>query len=76
LFLLRQNKYQDELLSRKDTRMSCINEILNSIRIIKLFAWEDRFENQIKDMRKEELSSLKKYVYAGAYMNVSVNLFT
>lgn len=62
--------YQDELLARKDSRMSSVSEILLSIRIIKLFAWEERFEDQIKGLRSSELQSLRGYMFSRAGMGV------
>lgn len=66
----RMSRFQDELLERKDARMSSIGEILSSIRIIKLFAWEGRFEDQARGLRARELSSLRGYMFSRAGMSV------
>lgn len=66
----RMTYYQDQLLQRKDARMSAVSEVLNSVRIIKLFAWECRFEEQVKSLRANELLSLRCYMYSMAGMGV------
>ena len=38
---------QERLLKQKDSRMEVINEVLNSIKVIKLFAWENKFVNKV-----------------------------
>lgn len=53
--------YQKQLLKEKDTRIGIINEVLNSMRIIKFFAWEDKFTDKIMNARQTELKSLRKY---------------
>jgi ABC-type multidrug transport system fused ATPase/permease subunit len=48
------------MLGVTDRRIQKLNETFQSIRIIKFFAWEQRFRDQILKIRKEELSFLKK----------------
>lgn len=60
------NKYQDSLLTDKDKRMSIVNELLNGIRIIKLFAWEDNFFAKLSGSRRKEVQSLKYWAYTNA----------
>lgn len=36
-----------------------MNEILNGIRVIKYFAWEQSFTNKVNDIRNNELKVLK-----------------
>ncbi|KAK9459530.1 P-loop containing nucleoside triphosphate hydrolase protein [Lipomyces oligophaga] len=52
-------KIQKELLAITDRRIQKTNEILQSIKIIKFFAWEDRFRDQLQDVRNEELAKLR-----------------
>jgi hypothetical protein len=37
-----------------------INEILNGIKVLKLYAWEPSFENLIGETREREISTLRK----------------
>jgi ATP-binding cassette subfamily C (CFTR/MRP) protein 1 len=46
-----------------DTRIKLTNEILNGIRIIKFYAWERPFSQQIIDLREQELGLLGKMNY-------------
>jgi len=57
---------QEGMLRHKDSRMSTINEILNGIRIIKLFSWEDSVLDKISRSRTAELQSLYTYKIMGA----------
>jgi ABC-type multidrug transport system fused ATPase/permease subunit len=66
----KQKSFQTVMLQEKDERMAAINEILNSIRIIKLFAWEDRFKEQVEKLRSAELNSLWGYTYSGVVMYI------
>lgn len=50
---------QKKALAVTDRRIQKLNETLQSIRIIKFFAWEKKFEEQILKIRDEELEMLK-----------------
>uniref|UniRef100_A0A8C4EQY9 ABC-type glutathione-S-conjugate transporter n=1 Tax=Dicentrarchus labrax TaxID=13489 RepID=A0A8C4EQY9_DICLA len=39
----------------KDKRLKIMNEILNGIKILKLYAWEPSFQTQVEDIRGQEL---------------------
>ncbi|RHY79259.1 hypothetical protein DYB30_004041, partial [Aphanomyces astaci] len=47
-----------ELMTRKDARMKSINEVFGAMQIIKLNAWEEKFQDKIKTERDSELQSL------------------
>ncbi|KAI9594973.1 P-loop containing nucleoside triphosphate hydrolase protein [Syncephalis fuscata] len=49
------NKY----LHSSDVRLGIVNEMLQSIRMIKLFAWEPQFQQRIKKARDSELDLLR-----------------
>ncbi|CAI7790919.1 unnamed protein product, partial [Closterium sp. NIES-54] len=42
------------ILKAKDRRMKATSEALSSMRVIKLYAWQPFFENQIKSLRATE----------------------
>ncbi|XP_054464309.1 ATP-binding cassette sub-family C member 12 isoform X2 [Anoplopoma fimbria] len=46
-----------------DSRVRTMNEILNSIKLIKMYAWEDSFEKKIAVFRKNEKKELLKVSY-------------
>ncbi len=57
------NTAQKRIMAATDKRIHATNEVLQNIRIIKYFAWEQRFQATVNEKRKVELSALwKKYV--------------
>lgn len=61
LFIARQfNKVQNAILKGTDARIHTTNEVLQNIRIIKYFAWEQRFQDIVNEKRKAELKSLRR----------------
>ena len=50
-------------MAQKDRRVHVMNEVLNGIKVIKLYAWEDHFQKDVGNIRKKELSILKKTAY-------------
>ncbi|ESO91182.1 hypothetical protein LOTGIDRAFT_153611 [Lottia gigantea] len=56
----KQFKYQKENLQYKDKRIKLTSEVLEGIKVLKLYAWECVFKQKILEMRKQELSILKK----------------
>lgn len=61
--------FQTKQMKAKDHRVKLINEILNGIKLLKLYAWEPCFEDQVIEVRKKEISVLKK----SAYLNASTS---
>ncbi|XP_017924703.1 canalicular multispecific organic anion transporter 1 [Manacus vitellinus] len=60
-------------MKNKDERMKIMTEILNGIKILKLFAWEPSFEKRVNDIRAHELKDLLKFSYL---QSISVFVFT
>ncbi|SCV73559.1 BQ2448_7485 [Microbotryum intermedium] len=59
-----QTKLQRQQMKNKDKRTSIMSEILNNIRSIKLYAWEDSFAAKLFDVRNNrELVQLRKMGY-------------
>lgn len=56
---------QVEQMKIKDERVKSMNEILNGMKVLKLYAWEPSFENLIKEIRERELVVMRK----GAILN-------
>lgn len=56
-------------MSSKDERVKLMNEVLNGIKVLKLYAWESSFEQQILKIRTKELQVLKE----AAYLNASTS---
>lgn len=53
-------------MKSKDSRIKLMNEILNGIKVLKLYAWELAFKDQVLAIRQEELKVLKKSAYLAA----------
>uniref|UniRef100_A0A8C8M626 Uncharacterized protein n=1 Tax=Oncorhynchus tshawytscha TaxID=74940 RepID=A0A8C8M626_ONCTS len=54
---------QIENMRYKDKRMKIVNEMLNGIKILKLYAWEPSFQNQVMGIREQELVVMRKFAY-------------
>ncbi|XP_041803743.1 canalicular multispecific organic anion transporter 1 isoform X2 [Chelmon rostratus] len=63
LLATKARKFQIENMKFKDKRLKIMNEILNGIKILKLYAWEPSFQTQVDDIRNEELKVMKKFAY-------------
>ena len=50
---------QKQIMSATDNRIQSTNEVLQNIRIIKYFAWEQRFSNDVNEKRRTELKALR-----------------
>ncbi|KAL4753658.1 hypothetical protein BDW72DRAFT_21058 [Aspergillus terricola var. indicus] len=55
----RFSKLQNQILKGTDARIHSTNEILQNIRIIKYFAWEERFQDIVNEKRRAELRALR-----------------
>lgn len=53
------NTTSKNILAATDKRINITNEVLQNIRIIKYFAWEDRFGMMINEKRRSELKALR-----------------
>ncbi|KAK3818901.1 MAG: multi drug resistance-associated protein MRP [Benniella sp.] len=66
------NILQQKQLENKDVRIRLLNELLNGIRIIKLYAWENAFMQRILTIRNDdELTTLKKLGYLSAVESIT-----
>ncbi|XP_074036470.1 multidrug resistance-associated protein 1-like [Leptinotarsa decemlineata] len=50
-------------MKNKDQRVKLMNEILNGIKVLKLYAWEPSFEKQVLKIRDREVKVLKETAY-------------
>ncbi|KAG5181922.1 P-loop containing nucleoside triphosphate hydrolase protein [Tribonema minus] len=65
----RLKRYQQTLMKRRDKRMGVVNEAMQGIRIIKLFAWEDNFLKRVFAARGHEIALLRAYMFTlGCFM--------
>ncbi|XP_057633187.1 ATP-binding cassette sub-family C member 2 [Chionomys nivalis] len=57
----KNRKIQVKNMKYKDKRLKIMNEILSGIKILKYFAWEPSFRDQVLSLRKKELKNLVLY---------------
>ncbi|KAM6306423.1 ATP-binding cassette sub-family C member 2 [Aegotheles albertisi] len=69
----RAKNIQIRNMKNKDERMKIMSEILNGIKILKLFAWEPSFEKRINEIRGRELKDLVNFSYL---QSISIFVFT
>ncbi|KAI0819312.1 multidrug resistance-associated ABC transporter [Trametes gibbosa] len=63
--------FQKKMMDKTDARVQLINEVLNVVRMIKLFGWEQRVAAQIEERRQAELVLLSK----SRWLEILNNLF-
>lgn len=61
-------------MKEKDSRAKLMNEILNGIKILKLYAWEPAFFDRVSGLRNIELSVLTREAYLLAVMVLSFTI--
>lgn len=66
-FIVRRTKrLQIKQMKDKDERLKVMNEILNGIKVLKLYAWEESFEKIVEKVRSKEIGTLLKAAYLNA----------
>ena len=53
-------------MQHKDARIKLMSEILNGIKVLKLYAWESSFQEKVLAIREKELDVLRRTAYLGA----------
>lgn len=61
--------FRQKAAARTDVRVKLMNEILQGIQVIKMYAWEKPFATVIAKVRKCELSAIRGGVYVQAALN-------
>ncbi|KAJ2961221.1 hypothetical protein NQZ79_g3555 [Umbelopsis isabellina] len=60
---------QRKLMKIRDKRVALTNEIMQSIRQVKLFAWEEQWESRILAIRNDELKQIKNIALYQLYFD-------
>ena len=68
VFTSKFEQKQKNVMKEKDKRIKLFNEILNGIKVLKLYAWETSFVKKIAGFRGKEVKSLKSQAYHQAFM--------
>ena len=58
---------QVKQMQYKDARIKLMSEILSGIKVLKLYAWEESFQEKILVIRNKELRVLKLAAYLNAF---------
>jgi ATP-binding cassette subfamily C (CFTR/MRP) protein 1 len=56
-------RYQTEMMKCNASRLKLMNQLLNGIKVLKLYAWERSFNDRIAAVREQEVHYLKKTGY-------------
>ena len=67
-------KLETKQLAAKDARLKLMSEILNGIKVLKLYAWELPFMKKIKEIRKKEIKLLKANAWVYGFVNFSFTM--
>ncbi|XP_055837482.1 multidrug resistance-associated protein 1-like [Episyrphus balteatus] len=57
---------QVKQMQYKDDRVKLMNEVLSGMKVLKLYAWEPSFEDQVGDLRNKEIATLRSSAYLNA----------
>lgn len=64
---------QAVLMKEKDKRTKLMNEVLNGIKVLKLYAWEESYNAQIKAVRDREMVQLTVQSYYASAVTFSLS---
>jgi len=68
--------YMAQFMISQDERLRSTSEILNSMKIIKLQSWEDKFKNLVENLRAKEFIWLSKTQIIKAYGTICIYIRT
>ncbi|EKX42001.1 hypothetical protein GUITHDRAFT_88223 [Guillardia theta CCMP2712] len=71
--LIQLRKLQEKNMVEKDRRVKQVSEMLHSIKVIKMFAWEKPLLRRIADVRKKEVKRLRRYGYIASMQSIFWN---
>ncbi|KAJ9087838.1 hypothetical protein DSO57_1029157 [Entomophthora muscae] len=75
----RLRNLQQRLLKVKDSRIKLMDELLNGMKVIKLYAWEKTFLSKLFEIRNnQEIATLRRYAFlnsAATFTSFSLPLF-
>uniref|UniRef100_A0A8C3WJS4 ABC-type glutathione-S-conjugate transporter n=1 Tax=Catagonus wagneri TaxID=51154 RepID=A0A8C3WJS4_9CETA len=63
---MKMRVFQVEQMKFKDSRIKLMSEILNGIKVLKLYAWEPSFLKQVEGIRQKELQLIRQVAYLHA----------
>lgn len=61
-------KLQTRQMKHKDERIKLMNEVLGGMKVLKLYAWEPSFQEQVQHIREREVRNLRRMAYVSAVL--------
>jgi ABC-type multidrug transport system fused ATPase/permease subunit len=71
--LHQMRRLQESNMKEKDKRVKTVSEILHSMKVIKMFAWEKPLTKRVSEIRENEVKRLKKYGYLSSVQSIFWN---
>ncbi len=62
---------EDEMMKKRDQRVSLMGQVLQSMRLVKYFVWEKEISNQVAQVRSEEIKARRSLAKAEMLSGVS-----
>ena len=62
----RMKRFSKKTMKLKDTRIKMMNEILDGMKVLKFYAWEPSFQEQVSQTRAKEIKNLTKFMIFNA----------
>ncbi|CAK9204941.1 unnamed protein product [Sphagnum jensenii] len=64
LFVVRKQRFSfSQVVKSRDQRMKATNEVLNNMKIIKLQAWDEKFQKRVEEARSVEKGWASMFIY-------------
>ncbi|KAI1286880.1 ATP-binding cassette sub-family C member 3 [Halotydeus destructor] len=63
---------QQRVMKVKDKRSKLMNEIINGIKVLKMYAWETSLSDQVKGFRSKEIDELKQQTKYMAFISFTI----
>ncbi|AMD21977.1 HFR122Cp [Eremothecium sinecaudum] len=57
--------------TQTDARVTIVKDILNNMRVLKFYAWEDAYEESVKDKRENEIKYVKRMQYLRNFLDAA-----
>ncbi|CAJ0561383.1 unnamed protein product, partial [Mesorhabditis spiculigera] len=70
LITIVMRRWHVQQMRYKDERTKMVNEVLNGIKIIKLYGWEPPMENVIEKLRQKELALIRKAAFLQTFSDM------
>ncbi|KAI6171038.1 Multidrug resistance-associated protein 1 isoform X5 [Aphelenchoides bicaudatus] len=67
-------KFYKTQMSFKDDRLKLLNDVLNGIRVLKLYGWEQPIQKMILAIRAKEINEMRKNIFFNAFLDGSFSL--